>query len=127
MQAAFAYLMAAVPQIPHLFHSHHLLCLTKVHVHRAEERPCGMNDTPFAVFLFLIDLNAIVFHVYQGSIGKKLVGEYRHVLAELHTWRTHIVALGEELSVNGFEEGGNGGVVVHPFGHYAVEIREAVL
>lgn len=63
VQAAFAYLMAALPRVLHLFHSHRFLCLADVH--RTGERPRGMNDTTLSILFFLIHINAAVFHVCQ--------------------------------------------------------------
>lgn len=83
-----------------------------------------MDNTPYSIFLFFIDFNAVILHVYKRGFCEKLVGEYSHIIPYLHTWITEIVAVGKLLSVNSFQKIGNRGVVVYTFFYNGIEISK---
>lgn len=81
---------------------------------------------PLAIFFLLEHFNAVIGHVDQVRIGKKLTGQHSHVFANLHTRHTEIVALSEQFAVDGLQELGDSFVVVNPLVRHTVEISEAV-
>lgn len=83
-----------------------------------------MDYMPLAVLFLLEYFNAVISHIYQCSVGKKLIGQHGHILANLYTRHTEIVALGEQFAVDGFQKLGNGFVVINAFVRHAVEIGE---
>lgn len=83
-----------------------------------------MNDTPLAVFLFLIDFDTVVFHIYQRGLGKQLIGQYGHILPDLYTRRTKIVAVRKQFSLDRLQKFGDRRMVVHTLGYHRIEIRK---
>lgn len=83
-----------------------------------------MDYTPLPVIFLLIYLDAIIFHVDEIRFGKKLVGKYRHILADLYTRTTEVVAVRMKFALDGFQKPGYRRMVVHPLGNYRIEISE---
>lgn len=45
-----------------------------------------MDYTPYCIFFFLIDFDAIILHIYQCRFCEELIGQYGDVFPYLHTW-----------------------------------------
>ena len=81
---------------------YNILFFAELFLHRPDKGPRGMDYTPLPVIFLLIYLDAIIFHVDKIRFGKKLVGKHRHILADLYTRTTEVVAVRMKFALDGF-------------------------